>query len=235
MGKRGQTVGKKVADSNRNWYAGERARMIALSPRTFKEDAKMPVQSLPLEVQQLDFESQASDNALVHSFEAAARMRKAAGDQIEIADQLRNATVATVKGQVEAALGLPELIRRVWGDLRAWVIEGRTVDAHALRAQFESKLAAFISQARRAQRSVELATKYDQQVPRAGEIPDAIAELSRFHETVLARWRTAEDLEDLVAAEYRLPMARLDAIGTKHPAPSAWYEQIDDPFTPREV
>jgi hypothetical protein len=162
------------------------------------------------------------------------QIRTDAKAQLDGAERLRQVALDLVCENVETTLGIPDYVRRSWDAVRQWVIDGRTEEAQGLRARFEWELVGYIDLAKQAQIMAEIPLKFGEDVPRAAEIPAAIAELSRLYDTIFTKWRTPEDLEDLVAAEYRLPMARLDAIGALHPAPSAWYEQDDDPFTLRD-
>jgi hypothetical protein len=196
-------------------------------------DVKMSVQELPLAGPRMGADLP-SETHFLQQFEAADQIRRSARAQLETADQLRKVAGAMVRDLVDVALGLPEYTRRCWDTLCAWVVEGRTEEAHGLHARFESELAGYIHLAERALKLAEIALKFDEQIPGADKIPDAIAQLNQLHEKVAVQWRTSADLEDLVAAEYRLPMARLDAIGARHPAPAAWYEQDDDPFKLRD-
>jgi hypothetical protein len=45
-----------------------------------------------------------------------------------------------------------------------------------------------------------------------------------------ARWRTAEDLDDLAAESIPLPEAKLEAVRQKYGYPQAWYDQDSKPF-----
>jgi hypothetical protein len=174
---------------------------------------------------QLDVAARMEKAAARDQFNEPVHIRVAAKDRLAIAEWLRGAALDLLRENVEFALGMPDDVRLCWDTLRQWVIDGRTQEAQALRAQFEWELEGYIELARQARAMAETAKQYHQTVPRAAELPDAIARLERLYETLFRNWQTPEELEDLVASEYRLPMARLDAIGALHPAPPAWHEQ----------
>jgi len=202
----------------------------------------MPVQELPLEGQQRASDPEGSEAFLLHEFEAADRMRKSVGKQIDAADrsrkedreqirkadELRMAAIALVKAQVDLSHGFPEFISRCWGDLCASVIDGRTSEAQEERAQFDARVTMAVSLAKRAKRSADLAAKFGENIPRAEELQDVITQLSRFQDSVLSRWHSAEDLEDLVAEQTAPSAAEFDAVAQRFGPPTEWIQHCGE-------
>jgi hypothetical protein len=166
-----------------------------------------------------------------HSLDVAVGMLDNLQGQLEAYDRLLKQASTMTQQIVSLALALPGVLRERWQDICREVTAGKSEEAQRGRGALDLLVS---RQRTLLERAGELATLLarvaGEEVPRAGEIPAVIAEVDRFREKNLTPWKTVEDLEDLVAAQYHLPTARLDAIGAAHPAPPAWYEQDSKPF-----
>ena len=57
----------------------------------------------------------------------------------------------------------------------------------------------------------------------------AAVEVERQRVRIIDRWKTADDLEDLVADSIPFPSGKLEAIRRKYPPPQQWYDQEETP------
>ena len=125
---------------------------------------------------------------------------------------------------IPVVLSLPGEHRRRWMECVAEVAAGRTEKVQAERDALTRSLKHHLDAMQRTIRMVAIAESLSGgQVARAAELPAALADLERLRADVYAQWQTVEDLEDLAAASFPLPAARLRTLATKHPAPQAWY------------
>ena len=58
----------------------------------------------------------------------------------------------------------------------------------------------------------------------------AFAKIERLHARLIARWHTAEDLEDIAAEELAPTAAQLDAVAARHGFPQAWHDEDGKPI-----
>ncbi len=132
---------------------------------------------------------------------------------------------------VEMALSHAEHLRRLWQSCCVEGIAGRTAEVHARREEF---LRQFQVKARLLARGRTIADQVfrltGKQPIGASALPEAAADLERLESSIFTRWKTQEDLEDMLAEMYPLPNSRLEELGQKYQAPPAWYEQEGKPF-----
>lgn len=132
---------------------------------------------------------------------------------------------------VELALSHAEQLRRLWQSYCAEGMAGRSAEVHARRGDL---LRQFQVRARLLARGRAIADQVfrltGKQPIGASALPEAAADLERLESSIFTRWKTQEDLEDLLAELFPLPSDRLEELARKYPPPPAWYEQEGKPF-----
>lgn len=132
---------------------------------------------------------------------------------------------------VDMALSHAGQMRRLWQSYCAEGMAGRTGEVHARREDFLRQFQARARLVARARTIAESVFRLTGRQPvGAGALPEAAADLERLEASIFTRWKTQEDLEDLLAEMYPLPNSRLEELGQKYQAPTAWYEQEGKPF-----
>ena len=132
---------------------------------------------------------------------------------------------------IPVILSLPGEHRRRWMECVAAVAAGRTEKVQAERDGLTRSLKNHLDALRRTMHLAAIAESLSgEPVARAAELPAALADLERLRADVYGRWQTVEDLEDLAAASFPLPAARLQELAAKHPAPQVWHDQQGEPF-----
>jgi len=132
---------------------------------------------------------------------------------------------------VPLILSLARAHRPRWMECVAEVAAGHTDRVQVERDTLAQALQAHREALRRTLRLAAIAESLaGEAVAGATELPACIADLERLQTEVFDRWRTVEDLEDLAAAAFPLPAARLRELASQHPAPQAWYDQQGEPF-----
>ncbi len=58
--------------------------------------------------------------------------------------------------------------------------------------------------------------------------------LQRHYNSLFPRWKTIDDLEQIVLETVSLPNANLKVLAATHSPPQSWYEESVDPLTPKE-
>jgi hypothetical protein len=138
---------------------------------------------------------------------------------------------ARLNTSVEQALEAIRSMRAEWRACCDLVAAGRPEDAHAKRSGFEKEVLLLLAQVRHVAAQAERAANLlPQEIRGTDELHALLAWLERFHNTVLRGWLGPEALEELAGEYYPLSSAELDAIGARHPAPVAWYEEDSKPF-----
>jgi hypothetical protein len=132
---------------------------------------------------------------------------------------------------VPLMLSLARSHRPRWMECVAEVAAGHTDRVQAERDALAQALQSHLEALRRTTRLASIAESLaGETVVGANELPTCIVELERLRAEVFDRWQTVEDLEDLAAASFPLPAARLRDLASQHPAPQAWYDQQGEPF-----
>lgn len=65
----------------------------------------------------------------------------------------------------------------------------------------------------------------------AGELNRVLGTLRGLHDELFPRWRTAQDLHQILVEKFSLPAAKLRDLAAKSPPPPAWFEETADPFS----
>ena len=63
------------------------------------------------------------------------------------------------------------------------------------------------------------------------ELNRARGTLRGLHDELFPRWRTADDLHQILVEKFSLPPEALRALAAKSPPPPAWSEETADPFS----
>jgi hypothetical protein len=66
---------------------------------------------------------------------------------------------------------------------------------------------------------------------RVEELNRAVTELKTLHDRLFPRWRTEEDLHQILIEQFALPADTLRALAAESPPPASWYEETADPFS----
>jgi hypothetical protein len=129
------------------------------------------------------------------------------------------------------ALRLPMKVRDAWQRRCAAGWRGDAARVHADRESFLQYVDVKLSIIQLGRRLVALLTQQlKREFAEENELAGAEADLLSFKTAVFDRWRTLEDLEDLLAASFPLTNAELLAIAERHPAPPSWLEEDSKPF-----
>jgi hypothetical protein len=151
--------------------------------------------------------------------------------QLSANEQQRDLLLAHCADVTALAAQLGATVRRQWRSCCDEVAAGRTEVAHALRAALAGSTADTLALLERFRSLVVRTTASSgREVAGAKDLAGVIAWLERFRDVVLATWTSPEALEELAGEHYPLSSEELDAIGARHPAPAAWYEQEGKPF-----
>jgi hypothetical protein len=150
-------------------------------------------------------------------------------------DDLRKVFVERTAGLVSLVLESAEKCSAAWPVCVKAVAAGETGRIHALRDVLYTGLLHRLEALRHATRLAGMAAALEgREVSGADRLSAATADLERLRVRVFERWRTAEDLEDLVAADYPLSGAQLEALAAKYPPPPSWYQEEDMTFAPAD-
>jgi hypothetical protein len=141
-------------------------------------------------------------------------------------EELRQLFVKQVAKALEMVPDLSNEVYRRWKQLCAAVVAGHLEQVHHRRPEFKELVEARLEQVKHAHQLASMAAVLgDEQLLENTDFPHLIEDLERFRNRVFTAWETAEDLEDLAAADYHLPAARLKALCNKYPPPQSWYEE----------
>jgi hypothetical protein len=128
-------------------------------------------------------------------------------------------------------LGAARQLQEGWELCRREVLAGHAEAVQQLRDRFLGAFEERLAHLREALDLVQFACRVAaRELPEAGDLQAEIEALVPLLERVASRWRTREELEDLVAEDFPLPAARLKAIAEQHPPPQAWYDEDFQPF-----
>jgi DNA repair exonuclease SbcCD ATPase subunit len=63
------------------------------------------------------------------------------------------------------------------------------------------------------------------------ELNQAVEELKKLHDELFPRWKTSEDLAQLLIEKYTPTPDQLRSLALKNPPPISWLEETADPFS----
>ena len=63
------------------------------------------------------------------------------------------------------------------------------------------------------------------------ELDSAVRELQSLYNELFPRWRTVEDLQQILIERLSLPAEKLRELAAKSPPSAAWFEETADPFS----
>lgn len=135
-----------------------------------------------------------------------------------------------------ARLFLPEVLSFPTGVRSYWqrVIRAPLAELHAARGQVVAEFDKLTDIARRtAELLPEAAAVAGGPLPGSDDLPAARAELAKFVELILSRWKTEDDLAELIVDTFELPAwLREGRIPPHLRPPSSWYAESADPTRP---
>ncbi len=139
----------------------------------------------------------------------------------------------------EAVNNANETIRSIRADWRGCcdsVAAGNSEEVQKKQADFEKVVMIRLPRLRLLAAQVDRAIHLlPHEIEKANEFTCLLEWLERFHDKVLRVWTGSDALEELVGEHYPLSSDELDAIGARHPAPAAWYEEDSKPFLSRDM
>jgi hypothetical protein len=153
-------------------------------------------------------------------------------EQAEGFELVWRALVRGVGAVVEEAKGSGGRLEESWRRIVLAVARGETEVAHAQREQLQAGVCAsleFFKRLFKLEAMIRPRLRKEEALDLDPLLPE-VAALERFKSTVLDRWQTAEDLEDLAARDYPLSTTELDQIGPTRRPPSSWYSDESKPF-----
>jgi hypothetical protein len=122
-------------------------------------------------------------------------------------------------------------VRETW---RHWSLVGMAGHAEEVQAQRDRFLCFVNSRLDQVKRMGDLVDRVSQiekrPLPEADELRAVADELRKLKADIFDKWVTLEDLEDLLAAQFPLSSAQLEALGQKYQPSTAWYAQDTKPF-----
>jgi hypothetical protein len=134
---------------------------------------------------------------------------------------------------IQRTLDEPARLWDTWSQLCELAFTAGLEVLHPRRDQIAASFAMKEEQVRR---GVDLAARMEQLLGHpldgADQLPTASEELRRFRTEVLDRWRSFDDLAEMLIEKIHLPAERLGEIAKHNPPPQSWYEEDFDPFTP---
>jgi hypothetical protein len=167
----------------------------------------------------------------MHDLDVALGALEGIAAQLEAAQRLREVFLRLNRELVASVRRFPEEMSRRWQHLCQVGMSGRAEEVHAqretLRQQFENRLAYVKNALRLASACRAL---LNGEAIGEDDLRDVFGKLEALRDEVLSGWETLEDLEDLLAARFPLPMEKLEALAKKYPPAPAWYEQEGKPF-----
>jgi hypothetical protein len=63
------------------------------------------------------------------------------------------------------------------------------------------------------------------------ELNRAVSELRNLYDELFPRWKTSQDLAQLLIEKFSLSNEQLQTLALKQPPPQSWYEETADPFS----
>ncbi len=165
------------------------------------------------------------------TLEIALGAGEALAKQIQIAEELRQKIIEMPRALVPVAAAYPTQVQEVW---QHWCKVGMAGHAEDVQAQREKLLWFVNSRLDQLQRIASLVESISQFARRPLPEPDQLRaigeELRRLKAAIFDKWVTLENLEDLLAAQFPLSTAKLEALGQQHRPDPAWYAQDTKPF-----
>lgn len=167
----------------------------------------------------------------MHDLDVALGALEGIAAQLEAAQRLREVFLRLVRELVSSVRLFPEEMRDRWQHLCQIGMAGRAEEVHAqretLRQQFQVRLD-FVGSALRVASACAGLGGGD--VTGETDLREVSRQLETLRDEIFSRWETLEDLEDLLAARFPLPAAKLEALGERHQPATAWYNQEGKPF-----
>jgi hypothetical protein len=137
--------------------------------------------------------------------------------------RFRAETIGELEEVLSTGLQIVAGIEKTWALYRRAVLAGMTDAIQEQRDDFLETLEGCRSTNMLAFASKVRAMGFD--TPLLGRYEASAVEFERLRLRIASRWKTAEDLEDLVADSIPLPAGKLEAIRRKYPPPQEWYDQ----------
>jgi hypothetical protein len=151
--------------------------------------------------------------------------------EIAVTEKLHKLLLGKASAAVAATAEDTKQLKALWKAVCDEVAAGRISAAHGIRGELASRVSQHTHHGQELLRLLDNVKELTgEPVPHADEWRRAFAWVERFEKVVLPAWTGPDELEELVGEHYPLSSAELDAIGAKHPAPAAWYEQDGKPF-----
>lgn len=151
-------------------------------------------------------------------------------DELEAARARRDAELDLPRRFLAEVMTFPAAARAYWQR----IIREPAGELHAARDQVVAEFEKLIDIARLTAGAMPKAEALaGGPLPGSELLPAARQDLSRFVELVLTRWKTQEDLEELIVDTFELPEWLTKGPIPEHlrPPPS-WYQETIDPFQP---
>jgi hypothetical protein len=150
---------------------------------------------------------------------------------LENIEDLARVMAREVGWAVEGMKGSAQRFEDTWRHLVLEVAKGQTTEMHAARPRFLSAFEKRLDLLKQAHALATWLRKLGRvDVPDPDVLLPEIVRMERLRASVLDRWQTAEDLEDLAARDYPLTTADLDQIGPHRRPPASYYAEESKPF-----
>jgi hypothetical protein len=126
-----------------------------------------------------------------------------------------------------------EELRRLWDRTCRAAAANRTLpELHAARDDYEALLKGHLRLLDDYLAVAELhAQVFGPAAARVEELRRAADELRRLYDQLFPRWKTFDDLCEIVTEHIQPSTDRLRELAAKHAPPQSWYDETDDPFT----
>lgn len=132
-----------------------------------------------------------------------------------------------------AARRVSEELRAEWDRTSRDAAENRRLDElHAARDEYHALLKGHLRLLENYLSLTELhARAFGSDARWAEELSRAVGGLRSLHDELFPRWRTLQDLQQILIERFSLPAEALRELAAKSPPPAAWFEETADPFS----
>lgn len=132
---------------------------------------------------------------------------------------------------IDDHLAIPGDVQKRWRDLVQGVVRTRRAEQlHAAREEYQQIVRGWISDL---EQFLDFCgrvcdSKNLPRPPLMADLERGLLDLRRFHDELFGRWKTLDDLYEILVENFQLPTERLEAHAAANPIPQSWYDEDFD-------